>query len=70
MQAIQFTGPNVVSFATLPDPRPGPTDVVIEVRASGICHTDFEVLKDNYGASAFPVVPGHEYAGVVVDIGS
>jgi len=38
--------------------------------ASGICHTDFEVLKDNYGTGAFPVVPGHEYAGVVAEIGS
>jgi len=42
---------------------------VVEVQASGICHTDFEVLKDNYGTGAFPVVPGHEYAGVVVDAG-
>ena len=43
--------------------------MVIAVKASGLCHTDFEVLKANYGTSAFPVVPGHEYAGVVADVG-
>jgi 2-desacetyl-2-hydroxyethyl bacteriochlorophyllide A dehydrogenase len=70
MKAIVFKGKNEVAFTDLPDPRPGPGDVVVDVKASGICHTDYEVLKDNYGTGAFPVVPGHEYAGVVVEIGS
>lgn len=69
MQSIVFTGKNEVCLTTLADPTPGPGEVVIEVRASGICHTDYEVLKDNYGTGAFPVVPGHEYAGVVVETG-
>ena len=69
MKAIVFTRPNEVQFTQLPDPTPGPGEVVIEVKASGICHTDYEVLKANYGSSAFPVVPGHEYAGVVVEVG-
>ncbi len=54
---------------SLPDPCPGPGEVVVEVRASGICHTDFEVLRGNYGTSAFPLVPGHEYAGAIVEFG-
>ena len=70
MKAVVFTRKNAAAFADLPDPTPGPDDVVVEVKASGICHTDFEVLKDNYGTGAFPVVPGHEYAGVIVEIGS
>ncbi len=53
----------------LPDPHPGPGEVVVEVHASGICHTDFEVLRGNYGTSAFPLVPGHEYAGAIVEFG-
>ena len=69
MKAIVFTGKNEVSFTNLPDPKAGPGEVIIEVKASGICHTDYEVLKDNYGTGAFPVVPGHEYAGVVVEVG-
>ena len=70
MKAVLFTAKNTVQFTDLPDPNPGPGEVVVEVKASGICHTDYEVLKDNYGTGAFPVVPGHEYAGVVVEVGS
>ena len=42
-------------------------NILVEVTASGNCHTDFEVLKHNYGTGTFLVVPGHEYAGVVVE---
>ena len=70
MKAVVFTGKNEVAFTDLPDPTPKPDEVVVAVKASGICHTDYEVLKDNYGTGAFPVVPGHEYAGVIVEIGS
>ena len=70
MKAIVFSGRNEVQFTELPDPKAETSDVVIEIKASGICHTDFEVLKDNYGTGAFPVVPGHEFAGLVVEIGS
>ena len=54
---------------TVPDPVPGRGEAVIAVHASGICHTDVEVLHGNYGTSAFPVVPGHEYSGVVLEVG-
>lgn len=69
MKAVVFRAKNTVQFTDLPDPRPNAGEVVVEVKASGICHTDYEVLKDNYGTGAFPVVPGHEYAGVVVETG-
>lgn len=69
MHAILFTGKNEVSLTELPDPRPGPGEVIVEVHASGICHTDIEVLRGNYGTSAFPIVPGHEYSGVVAELG-
>lgn len=70
MEAINFPARNEVVFGSLPDPVAGAGEVVVEVKASGICHTDFEVLKANYGTGAFPVVPGHEYAGVVAEVGS
>ena len=69
MRAINFPARETVAFQTLPDPVPGPGEAVVRVMASGICHTDFEVLRANYGTSAFPVVPGHEYAGVISDLG-
>ncbi|HMB46655.1 MAG TPA: alcohol dehydrogenase catalytic domain-containing protein [Afifellaceae bacterium] len=70
MKAIHFPTRGEVSFGELPDPVAGEGEVVVKVMTSGICHTDFEVLNANYGTSAFPVVPGHEYAGVVAEIGS
>lgn len=70
MKAIVFEKQNVVALKNLPDPRPGANEVVIKVHSSGICHTDIEVLRGNYGTSAFPLVPGHEYAGQVVEIGA
>ncbi|MEP2031358.1 MAG: hypothetical protein ABJI96_21880 [Paracoccaceae bacterium] len=41
MKAIVFTGKNDVEYAELPDPKPGADEVVVEVKARGICHTDF-----------------------------
>ena len=69
MKAIIFTARNQVEYGTLPDPVAGQGEVIVEVKASGICHTDFEVIKANYGASNFPLVPGHEYVGTIAELG-
>ena len=69
MKAVNFPGKGQVEFCDLPDPEPGSGEVVIRVRASGLCHTDIEIMRGNYGTSAFPVVPGHEFAGEIVGIG-
>lgn len=69
MKAIQFPAKGNVNFINQPDPTPAEGQIVIDVCASGICHTDYEVLNANYGASAFPVTPGHEYAGTISQIG-
>lgn len=70
MRAIVFEDRNVVTLQDRPVPKPGVGEVLIEVHASGICGTDLEVLHGNYGTSAYPVVPGHEYAGLVVEVGT
>jgi len=69
MKALLFPARDTVEVTDLPDPRAGPGEVVVDVRASGLCHTDVEVLRGNYGTGAYPVVPGHEYAGVVAEVG-
>lgn len=70
MQAICFPSKDTTETGEIPDPVAGPGEVVIAVRASGICHTDIEVRRGNYGSSAFPIVPGHEYAGEIVETGA
>lgn len=45
-------------------------DVVIDIKYSGICHSDIHQARDEWGGSIFPMVPGHEIAGVVREVGS
>lgn len=68
MKAIYFTGHGVAELAQLPDPVLKPGYALVDVKASGLCHTDIDVLHGRYGSSAFPLVPGHEYVGVVLAI--
>ncbi|MBJ7552666.1 alcohol dehydrogenase catalytic domain-containing protein [Marinomonas ostreistagni] len=43
-------------------------EALVKTSACGLCHTDIEILKGNYGEDAYPVVPGHEYSGIVVEV--
>jgi alcohol dehydrogenase (NADP+) len=47
----------------------GPLDVQIEIAYCGICHSDIHVARNEWKISNFPVVPGHEIAGVVTAVG-
>ena len=70
MKAVWFPSPNDVKFGTLPVPDMGRGEVLVRVKASGICHTDIEVMRGNYGTSTYPIVPGHEFAGEIAEIGT
>jgi alcohol dehydrogenase (NADP+) len=48
----------------------GERDVAIEVKYCGICHSDIHQVKNEWGNSIYPMVPGHEIAGVVTAVGS
>jgi uncharacterized zinc-type alcohol dehydrogenase-like protein len=48
---------------------PGPHDIAIDIKFSGICHSDIHQARDEWGGSIFPMVPGHEIAGVVTSVG-
>nr|CAH19074.1 cinnamyl-alcohol dehydrogenase [Linum album] len=48
----------------------GPEDVLIKVMCCGICHTDIHQVKNDLGMSRYPMVPGHEVVGEVVEVGS
>ena len=49
---------------------PGPKDVLIEILYCGVCHSDIHQVKDEWGGSIYPMVPGHEIIGTVTVIGS
>ncbi len=47
-----------------------PTSVKLDILYSGICHSDIHQVRDEWSAGTFPMVPGHEMAGVVTEVGS
>ncbi|MFI0773413.1 NAD(P)-dependent alcohol dehydrogenase [Streptomyces sp. NPDC021212] len=48
----------------------GPHDVLIEIKYAGICHSDIHHARSEWGPQTYPVVPGHEIAGIVTEVGS
>jgi 2-desacetyl-2-hydroxyethyl bacteriochlorophyllide A dehydrogenase len=68
VRAAVITSPGEVEVTTVPDPSPGPRDVVVAVAGCGICGTDLHILDGEF-APTLPVVPGHEFAGEVVEVG-
>ncbi|WP_114855692.1 NAD(P)-dependent alcohol dehydrogenase [Brachybacterium sp. YJGR34] len=71
VKALQKTGadqPFEVTTIERRDPRPG--DVVIDIVAAGICHSDIHTIRNEWGEAHFPLTVGHEIAGVVSAVGS
>jgi len=79
MKAAVYHGPNKVEIADVPEPTPGPGTVKLKVGFNGICGTD---LHEYYAGPIFvptephplthrqmPLVMGHEFAGVITDVG-
>ena len=58
-----------LTAAELPMPRPGPHQVLIEVRACAVCRTDLHVVDGELPDAKLPLVPGHEIIGTVVETG-
>ena len=59
--------PLVIEEVELEGPKPG--EVLIEIKATGVCHTDEFTLSGADPEGLFPVIFGHEGAGVVVEVG-
>ena len=70
MKAVLFTGVGQLEVADVDDPTPGPDDVVIQVASVGLCGTDLHILSGEHLNRGWPIIPGHEFAGTVVAVGS
>jgi alcohol dehydrogenase (NADP+) len=66
--ATSATDPLTKTTITRRDP--GPHDVAIDIKFAGICHSDIHTVKAEWGTPKYPVVPGHEIAGVVSAVGA
>ena len=68
MRAAVYKGEQVLEVEELPDPTPGPNQVVMRVKYSAICGTDVHAFL--YDLAQPGAVMGHEYTGAIVDVGS
>jgi 2-desacetyl-2-hydroxyethyl bacteriochlorophyllide A dehydrogenase len=68
MLAAVLQGPRSVALATLPSPKPGPTDAVVRVTAAGLCGTDYRIWTGERPVR-YPLVMGHEFVGTVAAVG-
>jgi uncharacterized zinc-type alcohol dehydrogenase-like protein len=50
--------------------EPGPHDVQIEIIYCGVCHSDIHQVRNEWGGTIYPIVPGHEIVGRVTKVGS
>src|ERR1044072_7306227 len=79
MKGVVFLGDRKLALREFPDPTPGPRDVVLEIKASGMCGSDLHVYCASFkpGDTTWgfargpePVIAGHEPCGLVVALGS
>ena len=59
-----------LTLEELPRPTPGPGELLIEIAACGVCHTELDEIEGRTAPPALPVVPGHEVVGRVAELGS
>ena len=78
MKGVVFGGERTLELMSFPDPTPGPGEVVLEIKASGMCGSDLKFYRASksggtaslgLGALAGPVIAGHEPCGVVAALG-
>lgn len=69
MKAIVIQEPNDIKLIDRGIPEPQPDEVLIKVKASGICGTDIHIFKGEY-LGDYPVIPGHEFSGEVAVVGT
>ncbi|MDE7319349.1 MAG: galactitol-1-phosphate 5-dehydrogenase [Lachnospiraceae bacterium] len=69
MKAWVLHGIGDIRFETVDNPVPGEGEVLVQVKAAGICGSDIPRLYQN-GAYSHPLIPGHEFAGIVAETGT
>ncbi|RFA13150.1 hypothetical protein B7R22_14225 [Subtercola boreus] len=68
MKAIVYSQPGSFGLSEIPTPTPGPLDVLLRVIVAGVCGTDLHLHDGEFGPT-YPLIPGHEIVGEVVERG-
>ncbi|WP_410577710.1 zinc-dependent alcohol dehydrogenase family protein [Amycolatopsis sp. lyj-108] len=70
MRAAIVDKPGEIRVGEVPDPKPRDRQVVVKVGACGICGTDLHIADGHFPPTPYPIVPGHEFAGEIVELGA
>jgi L-iditol 2-dehydrogenase len=70
MKALVYQGPMTMTLEQVPDPIPGPGQVLVQVKAVGICGSDVHGFIGKTGRRKPPMIMGHEATGVVAQVGA
>ena len=70
MKAVVIEKPQQFGVARVDDPTPGCSEAILAVEVCGICGTDIHMLEGGFALASYPIVPGHEFCGEVVAVGS
>jgi L-iditol 2-dehydrogenase len=70
MKALVLSAYNQFDYRDVPEPACGPDDVLVEVRACGICGSDIHGMDGSTGRRLPPIIMGHEAAGVIARVGA
>lgn len=63
MRAVSMSAVNQIAATDVPDPRPGPDEVLIRVEATAVCRTDLQILRGDLTPHKVPLIPGHQVVG-------
>ena len=76
MKGVVFPGNRKLEIMDFQDPTPGPGEVILEIKASGMCGSDLKFYRADGGASSLglgkldgPIIAGHEPCGVIAAVG-
>jgi propanol-preferring alcohol dehydrogenase len=58
-----------IHLREIPEPSPGPGEILVRVHCCGVCHTDLHIIEGDLGLPRLPIVPGHQIVGVVSAVG-
>ena len=70
MRAMVLEAPHTaLKWMSVPDPHAGPNQMLVKVEACGVCRTDLHLLDGELPQARYPIIPGHEVVGTIVETG-